>query len=186
MLKKPKFTPKPQVTISLEPILEAFLRFIFKTPADQEAITINLTKDLGKLIHSHVHSSHCFRKGPSIVNPVTIILPVNPQNQHGVLTGFLYVDNWGLIKIENGIDYEFSRWVKERFERGYLVAFENGEEFKNSYRRKQIDKAIIEAILRALNVRNNSINFERIKKIVYRNLRKEQEIRFESLLNIEY
>lgn len=185
ILKNKKYYPKPQITISIEPILEAYLRFVFNTPADQKTITINLKKDLGKLIHSHVHSSHCLRKSPSIVNPVNIILPVNESNQHGVLSGFLYVDVWGLKKIENGIDYEFSRWLKERFERGYRIAFENGEEFKNSYRRKQIDKAIIEAILRALDIRHNSINFERIKKIVYRNYRKEQEIRFEKLLSID-
>ncbi|MBV5313800.1 MAG: hypothetical protein JZU47_10925 [Prolixibacteraceae bacterium] len=168
MLKNPKYSPKPQVTISLEPILEAFLRFIFKTPADQEAITINLQKDLGKLIHSHVHSNHCFRKGPSVKNPVTIILPVNKTNHHGIQSGFLFVDDWGLQKIENGIEYEYRKWIERRFE--------------NGYRKNNKQKAIIEAILRGLNVRNNCANFDAIKQIDYRNLRKEEELRFESLL----
>lgn len=172
MLKNPKYSPKPQVTISLEPILEAYLRFVFKTPANQEAITINLQKDSGKLIHSHVHSSHCYRKGPSVAHPVTIILPVNETNHHGVLTGFLFVDDWGLQKIENGIEVEFRKWVERRFETGY--------------RKNHKQKAIIEAVLRGLNVRNNCANFDAIKQMDFRNRQKEEELRFESLLESEY
>lgn len=171
MLKKPKYSPKPQVTISLSPILEAYLRFVFKTPADQESITINLKKDLGKLIHAHVKSSHCYRKGPSVANPVGITLPVNPKNDNGVLSGFLYVDEWGIQKIQNGIDYEFRKWVERRFEVGYEKRF--------------VCKDIIEAILRGLNVRNNIANFDAIKKIDYRNRRKIEEIRFSQLLESE-
>lgn len=172
MLKNPKFSPKPQITISLKPILEAYLRFIFKTPADQDQITINLKKDLGKLIHSHVQSKHSFRKSPSVTNPVSIILPINETNHHGVLTGFLFVDDWGLQKIENGIEYEFRKWVERRYEIGY--------------RKRHERKEIIEAVLRGLNVRNNYANFDSIKKIDYRNHRKEEELRFESLLESEY
>lgn len=172
MLKSRKYSPKPQVTISLEPILEAYLRFVFNTPVDQEAITINLKKDSGKLIHSHVLSSHCFRKGPSVSNPVTIILPVNEANHHGVLTGFLWIDDWGLQKIENGIEYEYKKWIERRFEIGY--------------RKNHKQKAIIEAILRGLNVRNNCANFDAIKQIDFRKRQKEEELRFESLLQPEY
>lgn len=168
MLKNPKFTPKPQVTISLEPILEAYCRFIFKTPFDQPEITINLKKDLGMLIHSHVKISHCFRKGPSLTNPVTIILPTNPISQHRVLSGFLYVDGWGMQKIENAIEYDFRKWVERRYEIGYGKRFDR--------------KDIIEAILRGLNVRNNVANFDAIKKIDYRNHRKTEEKRFIELL----
>jgi hypothetical protein len=167
-----KFKPKPQVTISLEPIMEAYLRFVFQTPANQPEITINLKKDLGKLIHSHVHSSHCIRKGPCIINPVTVILPLNSENDYGVLSGFLYLDEWGLQKIKNGIEYEFRKWVERRFEIGYEKRFEY--------------KDIIEAILRGLNVRNNIANFDTIKKIDYRNRKKIGELRFLELLNAEY
>lgn len=167
-----RFKPKPQVTISLEPVLEAYLRFVFKTPADQEAITINLKKDIGKLIHSHVHSSHSIRKGPCVPNPVTVILPINTENDYGVLSGFLYVDEWGLQKIRNGIEYEFRKWVERRFEIGYEKRFEY--------------KDIIEAILRGLNVRNNIANFDSIKKINYRNRRRIEEKRFSELLQSEY
>ncbi|OFX56298.1 MAG: hypothetical protein A2066_12915 [Bacteroidetes bacterium GWB2_41_8] len=168
MLKKPRFSPRPQVTISLEPILEAYCRFRFNTPPDQKEITINLKSDIGKLIHSHVHSSHFAVKGPFIINPVTVILPINQQNQYGVLSGFLYVDNWGLQKIENAVEYDFRKWVERRYEIGYGKRYDR--------------KDIIEAVLRGLNVRNNCANFDAIKKIDYRNHRKTEEIRFAELL----
>lgn len=168
MLKKTKFRPRPQVTISLEPILEAYCRFKLNTPPDQKEIAINLKSDIGLLIHAHVQSSHFARKGPLIINPVTIILPTNPQNQNGVLSGFLFIDNWGLQKIENGIKYDFRKWVERRYETGYKKRWDR--------------KDIIEAILRGLNVRNNVANFDAIKKIDYRNHRKTEEIRFAELL----
>lgn len=168
MLKKSKFAPRPQVTISLDPILEAYCRFKFNTSPDQKEIHINLKSDIGKLIHAHVQSSHFARKGPFIINPVTIILPINPQNQNGVLSGFLFIDNWGIQKIENGIEYEFRKWVERRYEIGYGKRWDR--------------KDIIEAILRGLNVRNNVANFDAIKKIDYRNHRKNEEIRFAELL----
>jgi hypothetical protein len=36
-----------------------------------------------------------------------------------------------------------------------------------------------------LNVRNNCANFDAIKKIDYRNVRKEEELRFQELLDAE-
>lgn len=167
-----KFTPKPQISVSLSPILEAYLRFVFKTPADQAAITINTKKDIGKLIHSHVHSSHKSIKSPCIPNPVTIILPTNETNNYGLLSGFLFVDAWGLQRIRNGVEYEFRKWVERRYEIGYSKRYDQ--------------KDIVEAVLRGLNVRNNCANFDAIKKIDYRNRRKEEEIRFKSLLESEY
>ena len=168
MIKNAKYRPKPQVTINIDPIREAYCRFIFKTPENQPEITIHLKHDLGMLIHSHVRSSHCFRKSPSLINPVTIILPTNPVNQNGILSGFLFVDSWGLQKIENAIEYDFRKWVERRYEIGYRKRFDR--------------KDIIEAILRGLNVRNNVANFDAIKKIDYRNHRKNEEIRFAELL----
>jgi len=162
---------KPIVTISLNPILEAFCRFIFKTPTESNEIAINLKEDIGLLIHSHILSTNCRPKRPSISNAVDIILPITLQNQYGLKSGFLYVSNWGLQKIENGVEYEFNKWVKRRFEIGYE---------KNRER-----TAIIEAILRGLNVRNNVVNFDAIKKNDYRNRRKTEEITFKELLEVD-
>jgi len=172
MIKNEKLRPKPQVTISLEPRLEAFCRLIFKTSTDQAEIKINLNHDIGLLIHSHIKSNHCYRKGPSVTNPVVIVLPINPINTFSINSGFLYVDNWGLQKIENGIKYEFIKWIKRRFEIGYE---------KNKTR-----KQIIEAILRGLNLRNNTTNFDAISKHDYRNKRKCEELSFQELLMDDY
>ena len=54
-----------------------------------------------------------------------------------------------------------------------------GGSLENRYR---FLKEIVEAVLRGLNLRNNAVNFEAIKKIDYRNRRKIEEKRFEELL----
>lgn len=172
MKKENNLITRPKVTISLNPILEAYCRFVFSTSPDQKEIAINRKKDIGKLIHAHTLSARYAIKGPSIADPVTFILPVNPDNQNGVLSGFLYVDRWGLQQIQDGIEYEFRKWVERRYEVGYFKMFEQ--------------RKIIEAILRGLNVRNNAANFDAIKKIDYRNRRKAEEVTFANLLAIEY
>lgn len=171
MNTQPENPQKPKVTISLSPLLEAYCRFIFKTPANQKEIAITRKKDIGKLVHAHLLSKKHAIKGAFITNPVTLILSVNPVNQNGILSGFLYVDQWGLQQIQDGVEYEFRKWVERRYEIGY---------FKNYGQTK-----IIDAILRGLNVRNNAANFDAIKKIDYRNRRKIEEIRFEHLLSFD-
>jgi len=163
---------KPQVTIQLDPVLEAYCRFIFKTPPRhlQEEIIISRHHDIGKLIHSNIIAKDLPVRRPFIENPVTFILPVNYKNQQALKDHFLYVSNWGSQKIADGIEYEFKSWVRQRFEIGYI--------------KKKLNKTeIIETILRGLNLRNNSANFDTIKKIDYRNRRRIEEKRFEDLLS---
>lgn len=162
---------KPNITISLNPTLEAFCRFIFRTPADAKEITISRVHDIGKLIHSNISTVESPVRRPFISQPVTFILPVNKVNTHGINSHFLSVSNWGLQKIQDGIEYEYRKWIERRFEFGYEKKFSQ--------------KEIIEAILRALNVRNNAINFDAIKKIDYRRRRKTEEKRFLELLSTE-
>ena len=163
---------KPQITVSLNPVLEAYCRFVFNTPADQKEICINRSKDLGKLIHSHTLSKNYAIKGPFIKQPVVFILPVNPMNQRGIESKWLYVDRWHMQQIQDGIEYEFRKWVERRYEIGYFRCYSPDQ--------------IIKAILRGLNVRNNAANYDMIKKIDYRNRRKEEEVRFGSLLSFDY
>lgn len=171
MKKDKSFIIRPKVTISLNPILEAYCRYVFSTPPEQKEIAITRNKDIGKLIHAHTLSAKYPIKGPSIQHPVSFILPVNPDSQIGVLSRFLYVDRWGLQQIQDGIEYEFRKWVERRYEIGYFKMYEQ--------------RRIIEAILRGLNVRNNAANFDAIKKIDYRNRRKVEEVTFESLLTVD-
>ena len=124
--------------------------------------------DIGKLIHSNVITSDLPVNRPFIDHAVTFILPVNPINKHSVNSHFLKVSNWGEQKIQDGIEYEYRKWVERRFEIGY--------------EKKWNQKEIIDAIIRGLNVRNNAANFDAVKKIDYRNRRKTEEKRFSQLL----
>lgn len=171
MLKNINLQTKPQISISLDPVLEAFCRYIFKTPSDQKQVIVCRNLDIGKLIHSNVITSELPVRRPFDINPVTFILPVNRVNHYIIKFHFLTVSPWGEQKIQDGIEYEFRRWVDNKFYKGY----------KKRYTQKQI----VDAILRGLNVRNNAANFDAIKKIDYRNGRKEEEKRFETLLLTE-
>jgi len=165
-------TKKPQITISLSPLLEAYCRFVFNTPSDQKEIIINRKHDVGLLIHANVSEKEFPVKGPFLDHPVTFILPVNKTNHHGIQSSFLTVTDWGLQKIQDGIEYEFRKWVERRYEVGYFKRYEQ--------------KDIIDAILRGLNVRNNTANFDAIKKIDYRNRRRIEEKRFQILLSFDF
>jgi len=162
---------KPQITISLSPLLEGYCRFIFNTPTKQKEIIVSRSHDIGMLIHSNIISSDIPVRRPFIANPVTLILPTNKVNHHAIRFHFLKVSKWGEQKIQDGIEFEYRKWVERRFELGYQKKFSQ--------------KEIIDAILRALNVRNNAANFDAIKKIDYRNRRKIEEKRFAMLLYTE-
>ncbi|NQU52180.1 MAG: hypothetical protein HQ522_06530 [Bacteroidetes bacterium] len=164
------FSTKPQVTINIDPVLEAYCRFIFCTPQSQTEIAVTRHHDLGKLIHSNVITRDQRVKESLSANPVTFILPVTKINHHAVKCHFLYVSPWGEQKIQDGIEYEFKAWIRQRFEVGYNV-------------KKWDRKTIIDTILRGLNLRNKTANFDTIKKIDYRNRRKIEESRFQELLN---
>ncbi|WP_372775641.1 hypothetical protein [Mangrovibacterium sp.] len=162
------YSTKPQIQISLNPVLESYVRYEFKIPTNQREIIVRRNTDIGKLIHSNIITNDLPVKRPFDLNPVVFILPINKVNHHYIRFHFLSVSTWGEQKIQDGIEYEFRKWVDRKFEKGY----------KKKYTQKQI----VEAILRGLNIRNNSANFDAIKKIDYRNGRKEEEKRFEELL----
>lgn len=160
---------KPRVSISLPIYLEAFCRFIFDTPKTDSEITISRVHDIGKLIHSNVQISEFPTRKDDDDSGVVFILPVNQHNYYSVTSHFISVSAWGKQKIVDGIEYEYRKWIERRFEIGYKKGFSQ--------------KQIIDAILRALNLRDNTVNFDAIKKIDYRNRRKLTEKRFFELLN---
>lgn len=162
------FSSKPQVAVNLDSVLEAFCRYIFQTPPKQSEIIVSRHHDIGKLIHSNVIARDLPIRRPFASNQVVFILPVNKFNQHALVRHFLHCSNWGEQKIKDGIEFEFKSWVRRRFELGYEIKLEQ--------------KEIIEAILRGLNLRNNAVNFDSIKKIDYRNRRRIEENRFRELL----
>lgn len=168
---KINLTNKPQITIYLPPLLEAYCRYVFKTPPDQKEIIVSRNHDIGKLIHSNIITSDVPVRRPLFENQVTFILPVNRVNHHGISFHFLKVSNWGEQKIIDGIDYEYRKWLERCFEIGY--------------QKKWDQKEIIDALLRGLNIRNNCANFDAMKKFDYRNRKKNDEKRFCELLKSE-
>jgi len=160
---------KPKISISLDPVLEAYCKYIFKKLPNQKEIIVLRHHDLGKLIHANILTSEFPIRRPFKENPVTFILPINKENQHALKNHFLYVSRWGEQKIRDAIEYEFKAWVRHKFEKGYNV-------------KKWDQKTIIEAILRGLNIRNTVANYDTIKKIDYRYRRGNDEIRFEELI----
>lgn len=159
---------RPQVTISLSPLLESYCRLVFNTPTEEKEIMLRKNYDIAKLIHSNVITSDSPVRRPLIEHPVTFILPIDKVNHYALRYHFLYVSVWGEQKIVEGIDYEFRRWIIQLFDRGYEKGYSQ--------------KIIIEAVLRGLNDRNTSANFDAIKKIDYRHRRKTEERRFNELL----
>ena len=159
---------QPQVTISLSPLLEAYCRFVFNTDPAEKKIRLRKNYDIAKLIHSNVITSDSPIHRPFKDHPVVFILPIDKINHYALRYHFLYASNWGEQKIVQGIEYEFRRWIIQRFERGY----EKGYSQKN----------ITEAILKCLNVQDEVANYEAIKKIDYRNRKKTEETRFNELL----
>lgn len=156
----------PTITINLNAVLEAYCRWIFQSVTDE--IVITRRHDVGKHIYSHVLPSDRPQPRPEKKHPVTFTLPLTEYGKDELRTRFLVVDAWAEEKIRDFIDSDFRAWVRTRFEIGY---------YKNCEQRE-----IVDAILRGLNLRNNSDNFDMIKKIDYRNRRKMEEIRFEALL----
>lgn len=163
---------KPKITIDINPVHEAYLKFIFSSPENVRYIILSRRHDIGRLIFSHIMSADFQNRRPLMEHPVTFILPV-PRTEIGYWLQYrhIYFPGWAQSKVNDAIEYEFRCWVKERFRIGYDEGMEQ--------------KTIINAILRGLNVRNNSVNYDMIKKIDYRNKRKKEEIQFKRLLTIE-
>lgn len=166
------FSTKPKITFNLDPVLQAYCRFIFKSPYDtkySKQVILSRRHDIGKLIFSHIQNADIRFKQPLFTNPITFILPVPKEHVYWIRYRFIYVPRWVEEKYADGIEYEFKKWVERMFDIGY--------------KRKLEQKDIIEAILRGLNVRNNAVNYDTIKKIDYRNRRRNEEIRFNMLVN---
>jgi hypothetical protein len=157
----------PTITINLNPVLEAYCRWVFESKTDE--IVINRRHHVGKHIYSLVMPTDRPQPRPEKKHPVTFILPLTEYGKDELRTNYLSIHAWAEEKILDYIDSDFRLWVRNRFEIGYYKKCEQRE--------------IVEAILRGLNLRNNTDNFDMIKKIDYRNRRKKEEIRFEALLS---
>ena len=164
------YSTKPQVTINLSPVLEAFLRLRFKTPVKQNEIVINRSLREGQAIYSKVYPIEFPEKKPFRENPVTIVLPLTKNNQSVLKFRFYHVSRMGEEQIHDDLEVLMDKWLFKIFQKGY--------------RKKRTQEEIVTGILRGLNLRKNVANFDAIKKFDYRNRRKNEEETFRELLEL--
>lgn len=150
---------KPTITISLKPHLADFCRYLFNE-TKEGAIILTRHHDFGKQISSVVQPCELPMRRPLRPNPITFVLPVTSNNHYALSNSFCTVSKWGEEKINDYIETEFKRTVRDLFEAGYS---------KNYHQ-----KGIVESIVKGFNIKNNSLNFEAIKKIDYRRREKKR------------
>ncbi len=164
---------KPSITLDLKPHLEAYCRMVFSCPAQQRKIILRRNHHIGKLIFGHIFAADTKLSRPLMENPVTFVLPV-PSTELGYWLKYrhIYFPGWCNDLISDCIEADFRLWLRERFWVGYE-------------RKGWEQQRIVAAILRKINLRNNAVNFDMIKKIDYRNRRQREESDANELCNFE-
>lgn len=160
---------RPMIVIDLDPMQEAFCRYVFETPEKENIIQINRRNAIGKHIYSHIQPTDfgTYKQRETCKNPVRFALEVNGAAA-AITSRFVYVDRWGEQKIRDFIDSSYDLWLKRFFEIGYNLKHEQ--------------KEIIECVLRMLNRRDKQDNYEAIKKRDYRRKRSVQDLRIKEAL----
>ncbi len=147
---------KPHITIDLSPHLHDFLYHEF--PESTDAVVLTLASDVGKYINSMVSISDRPVKPVDMVNPISIILPVQEWNHYILEHNFLQVIKWKEKMIQDYLESVWRLRVREYFTTGYEKGFKQD--------------TIINAFLMAYNIRKNRFTYDQIKKIDYRNRQK--------------
>jgi len=160
---------KPQIIVDLPLVIEAYLRYLFKTPPKQKEIVIHRRYDEGKAIYSKVMPVEFPVRRPFMNNPVTIILPQTKNNKYVLNFRYYSVSRMAEEQMVDDLEQLFSRWMYERFTKGYDVKGYDQEK-------------IVSAMLRGFNLRKNAANYEAIKKYDYRSRVKTEEKQFEELV----
>jgi hypothetical protein len=144
------------ITIDLNPDLHDFMIHEFGED-ENGCIKINKRKELGKYIDSMwlISDLPVKRKFEKYNNPVKFILPVCEDSAYTIRTNYIYIPLYREQQINDQIESVWKLTVREYFCTGY----------ERGYRSNQI----IEAILKAFNIKKNQISFDRIKKMDYRN-----------------
>lgn len=145
---------KPQITINLDKHLQDFLYHEFKTD-ESGAFILTKRSDICLYIDSMWCVSERPVKTTASENSVTFILPLSDVNHRILREHFIYVPSWKELQIQQFIESEFRRRVKDFFCIGYQKGYKQ--------------KRIIEAFLENYGMKNNAINFDQIKKFDYRN-----------------
>jgi hypothetical protein len=171
---KPRITieKQPTVTVELHPVLEAYCRYVFKTPPKQDFIVIDRRHIIGKAINGLVEKTNekpkeC-RCTKSFANPVVFTVPETKLNQYSLTTNFVYMNAEENEAFSDRVEVEYSGWVSGLFKDG---------------RAMNLDQlGIIEVALDLLNVRMNAVNFDYVKKYDYRMRKSEVRMRTKTIL----
>jgi len=150
---------RPSITIDLDPHLADYCRFLFDY-TDEGAIILKRNHDFGKHIPSFVRISEIPVRRPFLANPVTFILPITKNNHYALRHNFFHVTKWGEEQIHDYIETKFKQEVRNIFEEGYLMRYNQ--------------KEIVEAIIKGFNIQNNALSYEAVKKIDYRQREKKK------------
>lgn len=149
-------TSKPFIHIDLPALEIDFLYHEFDEVDD--GLMLKTTTDVGKYINSMITVSAQPAALPITDHNVIIYLPVNYWNHHILSGNFITVISWKKKMIEQYLMSEFKLRVKEFF----LVGYGKGHS----------QDAIIKAFLAFYSIKNNTVNYDSIKKMDYRNRQK--------------
>ncbi|WP_372772129.1 hypothetical protein [Mangrovibacterium sp.] len=163
---------KPKIVVDLPPVIEAYLRYLFKTPAKQKEVVIHRRYYEGKAVYAKVMPVEYPVRRPFTNNPVTIILPETRNNKYVLAFRYYTISKMAEEQLVDDLEQMLSRWMYEKFKRGYDVKGWDQE-------------LIVNAILRGFNLRKNAANFEAVKKYDYRNRVRVEEKQFEELVMSE-
>ena len=163
---------KPQITVDISKVVEAYLRYLFKTPPHQKEIIISRRYPEGKSIYSKVMPVEYPAKRPMMSNPVTFILPLTKQNKHVLSFRYYTISVMAQEQLNDDLDVLFHIWLNDKFDTGYKI-------------KSWSQELIISTILRGLNLRENAANFETIKKYDYRKQCRDEKKRFADLVSLE-
>lgn len=159
---------KPKVIVDLPPLLEAYCRYVFETPPNQELIIVNRKSIIGKAINGLIEKTDKRKEIQSFENPVIFTVPETKNNQYSLVSKYLYMNAEENEAFNDRIEVEYSGWVQNMFKDGYAMCLDQ--------------LAIIEVVLDLLNVRMNAANFDYVKKYDYRMRKSEVRTRTKTIL----
>lgn len=118
--------------------------------------SIILTKrnDIGLYIDSMWSIAKQPCEAVTMQNPVRFILPISEGTHYILKNNFIHVQAWKVVMINQYLEGEFRRRIRDFFSIGYEKGFRQ--------------KNIIESFLIQYGMKNNAINFDMIKKYDYR------------------
>ena len=163
---------KPKITIDIPKAIEAYLRWLFKTPPNQKEIIISRRYPEGKAIYSKIMPVEYPVNRPVQDNPVVFILPLTKMNKHVLSFRYYTISIMAQEQLNDDLDVLFHIWLNDKFDTGYKI-------------KNWSQELIVSTVLRGLNLRENAANYETIKKYDYRKQCRDEKKRFADLVSLE-